>query len=923
VASALQHDVRTVDLAPGPASTNLPAQLTSFVGRGEELAEVRRLLDGDRMITLTGSGGSGKTRLAIQAAGSLADQWPDGAWWVDLGPVTDPSRVAELAAATMGVIVEPVGGPLRALTTHLQDRRLLVCLDNCEHLLDATAELADALLRACPEASVLATSREPLGVAGETVWRVPSMAEDEAVALFTDRASRVRPGFAVDASNADAVRTICRRLDGVPLAIELAAAWSRALAPAQVAAELDDRFRLLAGAARGVVPRHQTLAASVDWSYDLLDESDQRAFRHMAVFAGGFGLAAARAVCHDPGDETPFALRVRSLVDKSLVLVDESEGQARYRLLETIRQYAHDRLSDAGEVDDARDRHFAHFLDLAETAAPELEQADQDTWLATLEAEHDNLRAALDWGLDPARAERGRRLAAALSLLWLLHGHTHEGIGWLQRAIDLSSDDQTSLQAALLAGAAQLGATGGRFELTIKAAEEGLEIATAIGDDRYQGRCLDLMAYIQIYVDFDAACELCRRARRFGEAAGDAWGIDLSLMLEGLALTNGDRFDEARPILERAVERCTRRGDRMLAAFALASQIEGAQRIGELHRAERLAREAVRLAEPLGDYFTVGSMTSSLAWVMGLLGDVDGGLRLLAQLVRSVEGAGDGVDVPTMAVTLGQLHLWEGDLAGARTWLERAARYAEPLDNLIGVRAMPGLAAAHRRRGQPDAARAWLDRAMDRSRDLIPPRVLAEVLDESARLLDFDELERAERLHYDALAIRTRLGLRTFYVDSLDALAHHAARVESFADAARLYAASDAARQDMGYPRPPVVRADHDAVVGALRAALGATGFEAAWAEGTSLPLDEAVDYVSRTRGTRGRPSAGWASLTPTEHRVIDLTVAGLTNEQIGARLFVSRNTVKTHLSHIYAKLGITNRTELATLVTTRAARSD
>ena len=285
--------LRSLDVLPN----NLPIQLTRFVGRGDELVDIGRLLVTERLVTLTGSGGCGKTRLAVQAAAELADRWQDGVWWVDLGPVSDPAMVAELAASTLRVLVEPVGGPLRALRQQLRDRHLLVCLDNCEHLLDASAELTDALLRACPEVSVLATSREPLGVAGEAVWRVPSLVEDDAVRLFAERAGTTRPGFRLSADNEDVVRTICRRLDCLPLAIELAAAWVRVLGLADIRAGLDDRFRLLAGGPRGAIARQQTMAASVDWSHDLLDEADRTAVRRLAVFAGGFTLDSARAVC--------------------------------------------------------------------------------------------------------------------------------------------------------------------------------------------------------------------------------------------------------------------------------------------------------------------------------------------------------------------------------------------------------------------------------------------------------------------------------------------------------------------------------------------------------------------------------------------------------------------------------------------------
>ncbi len=900
-------------------ANNLPLQVTSFVGRDRELAVVQDLLGGERLVTLTGSGGCGKTRLALQAAAGVADRWPDGVWWVDLGPVTDAARVAELVAAGTRVMVEPAGGPLRALTVQLRDRRLLVCLDNCEHVLEASAELVDALLRSCPEVSVLATSREPLGVAGETVWRVPSMVEAEAVRLFGERANQVLPGFVVDDGNTDAVHTICHRLDGIPLALELAAAWVRALTPAQIAAGLDDRFRLLAGGPRGVTARQQTLEASVEWSDHLLDGADRRLFRQLAVFQGGFTLDAAGAVCATAGRDD-VRVPLGRLVDKSLVLADQGDGQARYRLLETIRQYAGDRLREAGEAAGCHDRHLDHFLALAEEAEPELYQPDQDTWLARLEAEHDNLRAALEWGLSAADPHRGRRLAAALPRLWILYGHAHEGIEHVKRALALAPNDRTGLQARLLAGAAQLGATAGDYELMVDAARQGADVATEIGDDQSRGRCLSVETFVHLYRDDATARRVCAEARRRSEAAGDESGVDVGLVLEAVALTNGDRHEDARPVLDMAVERCRRRGDRVLLAFALGAQVYRALLTGNPRAARALATEAVGLARPMAEYFSVS--TSNLAWVVGLSGDIEAGLDLMQPVVRAAEGADHAVDAPSMAVTLGKLHLWGGDLESARHWFERAARYGDPfVDNWFVARALPGLASVCRRLGERELALEHLDRAAALCRKLDAAHPLAEALDESGVLAATDDPERAERLHHEALAIRVDHGLRTLYVDSLDALARQALGAESYAEAARLYAAADAGRELLGYPRPPVDRPDHAAAVARLRASLGGEQFATAWSEGAALTLDEAVSYARRARTTRSRPSSGWASLTPTEVEVVRLATDGLTNPEIAARLFMSRNTVKTHLSHVYAKLGVNNRTELATAATARESR--
>jgi predicted ATPase/DNA-binding CsgD family transcriptional regulator/class 3 adenylate cyclase len=906
---------------------NLPIQLTSFVGRAGELAAVERLLRGERLVTLTGMGGAGKTRLAAQAAADLADYWPDGVWWVDLGPVTDPALVAELTVSTIGVMVEPVGGSRRALSLQLRDRRVLVCLDNCEHLLEASAELVEALLRSCPEVSVLATSREPLGVAGETVWRVPSLQEDEAVALFVDRASRVRPWFTLDGTNEAAVRTLCRRLDGIPLAVELAAAWLRTLTPAQIAAGLDDRFALLVRGPRGAVRRQQTLAASMDWSHDLLDETDRVVFRRLGAFAGGFTLDAARAVCADREGasvaEPDVLTALGRLVDKSLVVVEEREREARYRLLETIRQYAVDKLDAAGERDAARERHLDHFLAVAEVTEPELEGPDQDASLDRVEAEHDNFRAALDWGLALPDPERGRRLAAALVWLWYKHGHGDEGLDFLQRAIDRAPDDRSSVQARLLVSAAALAQVCGQFRRIVGYAQHGLQVATLNGDDRIRGQCLFLLAVVQFYVDLDAAWELCVQARACAEAAADAFTADSALVVQGAVPFMRDRYQTALPLLQEGGERCLRRGDRTFAAMALNYQDEIALFTGDIGLADRLATQALEIARPLGDYYAVGLSTCHLAFVRGVAGDIDGGLRLMQPVVRSVEGAGHTVFIPRMGSVLGMLHLWGGDPEAALPWFDRDVRTADPVspDNLIVARSLPGLVAALRHVGRRNEARGLVDRAIALARKLDVPHLVADALAQSGLLTVADDPEAAEDLHHEALALRIDHGMRTFMVDDLDALAALACRAESFAEAVRLLAASDAARAAMGYPRPPIDRPNHEVTVARLRAALGDEAFSDVWAEGANLSLDDAVAYARRARGTRNRPSSGWASLTPTEVDVVRLVADGLTNPEIGSRLFISRATVKTHLSHVYAKLDVSNRTELAALASIQSGQ--
>jgi predicted ATPase len=442
-----------VSMVPRQLLNHLPAQVSSFIGREGELAEVRRLVTTRRLVTLTGSGGVGKTRLGLQVASGLVDGFADGVWFTDLAPL----RVSDLVPATVAHalgIREDLGSPLTGtLIDAVGQRSLLVLLDNCEHVLDACAKLADALLRGCPNIRVLATSREPLGVDGEVIHRVPSMdtaansddldaiGTSEAVRLLADRAAQRGLVLAWDQPTAVVVSRICRRVDGIPLALELAAARLPGMSVAELDARLDQRFSLLTGGSRVALPRQRTLEATVDWSWDLLTGPERQALARLSVFAGGFDLAAAEALV--TGAEVPpdgVLRHLGALVDKSLVQFDDAgTGPGRYRLLETIRQYAARKLAqqNPAAANDARTAHRDYYLALAETAAPHLGAHDQAEWLDRLDAELDNLRAAIGHCLHQGHAAPGIRLAAALREFWRTRGHPAEGIDVLRALLEL------------------------------------------------------------------------------------------------------------------------------------------------------------------------------------------------------------------------------------------------------------------------------------------------------------------------------------------------------------------------------------------------------------------------------------------------------------------------------------------------------
>lgn len=433
--------------------TNLPIQLTSFVGREKEIAEVHTLLAGPaRLITLTGPGGTGKTRLSLQVAADFLDAFPEGVWFIELAPLADPALVPQTIAATLELREEPNRSILTILTNYLRAKKVLLILDNCEHLVEAAAQLVETLLRTCPQLHILASSREALGVAGETPFRVPSLSlpdprhlppiatlsHYEAVRLFIERAVTVLPSFSVTNQNALALAQVCHRLDGIPLAIELAATRVATLRVEQIATRLDNAFRLLTGGSRTALPRQQTLRALIDWSHDLLSDTERTLLRRLSVFTGGWTLEAAEAVCADTAIETVDILDVMTqLVNKSLVFSERRQGQeTRYRLLETIRQYALERLATSGEADSVRQRHATYYLALAEVDAPGLTNRSQPARLSQMEREHDNFRAALAWSqVVPGGAELGLRLCDALSWFWVYHGYWKERLSWEEGAL--------------------------------------------------------------------------------------------------------------------------------------------------------------------------------------------------------------------------------------------------------------------------------------------------------------------------------------------------------------------------------------------------------------------------------------------------------------------------------------------------------
>lgn len=460
-----RYQVEFLDHFVKKPPNNLPASLTLLIDREQEQVEIARLIDQHRLVTLTGSGGVGKTSLSLRVAATLLDKFPDGVWLVELALISDPSLIAATTADALHLPAEMHRPAIEMLCDYLREKELLIVLDNCEHLVEACAQVVARLLRAAPKLRILASGREALGITGEVSYRVPSLAlpditqppdfeslrKNDSVRLFGQRAASAFPKFQLTDENVYVIAQICQCLDGIPLAIELAAAKVRVLSVSQIAERLDDAFRLLVGGSRTALKHHQTLRATLDWSYNLLSPDEQTLFRRASIFVKGFTLEAAEAVCVDEpargGIRTGDMLNLlERLVDKSLILTEAWQSETRYRALEIVRQYAAEKLSEAGEDESQRENHLEYFLNLAEAAAPHLTRPEQLAWLARLEAEHENMRAALEWSLRKEQPEYALRLAVALCPFWHIHCYWLEGSRWLERALSKPSKVSTAAE---------------------------------------------------------------------------------------------------------------------------------------------------------------------------------------------------------------------------------------------------------------------------------------------------------------------------------------------------------------------------------------------------------------------------------------------------------------------------------------------
>jgi predicted ATPase/class 3 adenylate cyclase/DNA-binding CsgD family transcriptional regulator len=858
--------LKTLDSHPN----NLPAQPTVLIGREKEVSAVERLLHREdvRLVTLTGPGGIGKTRMALQVAAELSDRFPDGVYFVNLAPINDPELVVSLIAQSL-LVKEIAGQPLLdILKAYLREKHLLLLLDNFEQVVSAAVQVAD-LLATCPKLKMMVTSRMALRVQAEQEFAVPPLAlpdpkhlpdlvalsQYEAVALFIARAQAVKPDFQVTNASAPTIAHICVRLDGLPLAIELAAARIKLMPPQALLARLGQRLAVLTSGARDAPARQQTLRNTIEWSYQLLDAEEQRLFRRVSVFVDGCILEAIEAICAtlDADTEVGQVLEgVASLIDKSLLQqMEEEEGEPRLTMLETIREYGLEVLAASGEMEATQKAHADYYLRLVEEAEPELAGPQQAMWLERFEREYGNLRAALRWSLQ--RGELGQgievtlRLAGALRRFWEVRGHWSEGWSFLERALAKSKETAMPVQVKALKAAAHLAHVQGDIDQAEALSEECL------------ARCRKL---------------------------GDTVGIAFSLRLLGLIAISRCNFVVAYSRTKESLALYREVGDKEGTAWSLNNlgSIVGNQ--GDYTRAISLKEEALSLFEELGNIEGIAFSHSSLAWVFFISEGDPAKVRMLLEkglaLCREV-GHKDGTILALRL--LGEVFLQQGDTVKACMLLEESLA----LSREIGFR-----------HGTAESL-------------LLLGRVEALEGDYAA----------ARAFYEDCLVIGREVGDNLSIAFYLEGWAYLVAMQGDPVWAARLWGVAEALREAMGTPLSPVDRTAYERAVAAVHTLLGEKTFVAAWEEGRSMTAEQALAAQGRTLGTPApppippaatsappakSPTTYPADLTAREVEVLRLVAQGMTNDQIAEQLVISPRTVNSHLTSIYGKIGVTSR---------------
>ena len=843
------------------AKNNLPRQLTSFIGREEEIPQLLELIREQPLVTLTGSGGTGKTRLALQVAERALRAFSDGVWFVNLAPLTEPELVPLVTATALVMHAIPPSEVTQALCDFIGRKSLLMILDNCEHLIGASATLASELLSACPHLHILATSREILSVSGETIFQVPPLSiptgeavslatvlQSDAARLFAARASSVLPDFAVDAENAAAIAQVCRRLDGIPMAIELAAVRVNLLTVQGIAQRLDDCFRLLTGGSRTALSKHRTLRGLIDWSFDLLAQSEKAFFNILSVFSGGWSLETAESLAENPGETLDM---LTSLANKSMIVVDRPPGQAaRYRMLETLRQYGQEKLAESGVKSATHSRHRDFFLALAESAEPELKGHEQIRWLKRLDLEHDNLRAALEWSFLIKDAEAALRLVGALSYYWAIRWNADESRIYTQRALDLAKNTQDMLHSpwkakVLLGSVLAFEFYFPRDSASRRAAvEEALRIFQERGDKQGIGSALLILSNLSMWAGDIVVSELqVGQSLAIMQELKNAWGIANCLFQCRLIAEVKEERSKRLAIGEEGIAVIKTTGDRWCLSTHLVELNWEIWDNGNTEKARLLSEETLQIIREIGDRFNEASILYNLAYMELFHGNHNKALSLAENSSAIISDL--GLKISFSNLVMGEIALCTGNLLEAQAIFEAALNLAREGNMGFHGLSLNLLGRCRYYQGKYSQARALL---LESLAFLIGrewkhhQRLTLRDLGDVARVQG--ETVQAADWYRKSLALIRSLQSKPFAPETIEGLAKVAGMQGQPRRAVRLFAAAQAARNWMETPLPPVIRPDYECNLEAVREALGQEGFTAAWEEGFALTLEQAMAYA-------------------------------------------------------------------------------
>lgn len=896
--------------------TNLPLELSSLVGRDAELTDLHKCLVAQRLVTLVGPGGTGKTRIAKKVARSLIENFEDGVWFVDLTGVFRDSGVAGTVSRVLGLLEEEQAPLSETIVRHLAGQKTLLVLDNCEQVLAGCAELAEKILSNVPDVRVLATSREPLHISGELARQIPPLSVEDGITLFQARARQAGSGITTDDGSIASIREIVERLDGVPLAIELAAARTSMMAPEQILVGLDKRFDLLTGGARDATEHHKSLKASVAWSCGLMTPTEQSLARRLSVLRG-FTLDTATAIGAEVVSAEEAVLNLlQRLVDMSIVQLHRYGKEPRFQFLETVREFFLEKLDEAGETDAARSAHLSHFIDFAEYRAHRLILGQGPDLMAQIQTEFDNLENALVFAESQEDPSSLLRLLTALTGYYEIWGQYQHGMRWYDIALARPGAPDL-LTARALWGASHVCAYGGRMDLAYPRALRALEMAQELGDAWTEARALDMIGFAQSVSDRAQAHKSLSRCIELGAKIQDSWSETHGIkMITSVYLFSHDIAGGSVSV-ENLLAIADKHESRYLRAWGNAVKGYFSRDGGDLDAAEAALSISLENARYVGDHATGGF---AMAWSAALKADrglVKEARQEMLSTMQSATVTGTFLAVPETMFQLGMIEVAAGN---PEVTLEMIGNHVDGLKSAgipvwagqLAIASAAALIAVQRF----DEAKVMLDDAAEMSKSLNNPFLNGLISFLRGRLaLARGDAGEAEAYLHEALEIQRDAGLLPGLLRTMEAISGILITKGKSEDAARIVAFVDQAREDIRLMRGDAEEVEHHSLIGRLETALGEKPHSELRRSASQADLLEIIGLISRMRGKRARPLMGWNSLTPTERRVVALATDGLSNPEIAERMFIARGTVKVHLSHIYEKLDVKSRTQLATKV--------